>query len=271
MHKSGSSKHRSVSPGGRASPEGKNTAPAGAHSRTSAEFHKINRQISTQLNEKYRSTTDLNFHQFNLDDILGFSDEEKMRQSIQGEEGLGVEIFEKDCDELFKLINPYQFSKITRKQLTKFLEGFGEEYTKRDIQLLMNNKYELDSRELYELLKDNKLDNYDPIKETYKLLEGENGYIDIDYLAEIFHHLGKPEMSQFDKSILKDVTDLDGDGIVSINDLYQITKDIDEKRLMGAVRKNFEDESEEELEGIGEGSEGEGEEEREGDMTSGGL
>ena len=56
---------------------------------------------------------------------------------------------------------------------------------------LTNGKGEMKATELFDLLKDNELADFDPIAEVYKILANDKGDdIDINHLQEIFEQLG---------------------------------------------------------------------------------
>ena len=56
---------------------------------------------------------------------------------------------------------------------------------------LTNNKTELKAKELYDMLKDNELENFDPLEEAFKLLDPDGtGALDIKRLKDLFLNLG---------------------------------------------------------------------------------
>ena len=64
---------------------------------------------------------------------------------------------------------------------------------------LTNNKTELKAKELYDMLKDNELENFDPLEEAFKLLDPEGkGELDIKRLKELFMALGYGEIEKKD-------------------------------------------------------------------------
>lgn len=71
--------------------------------------------------------------------------------------------------------------------------------------------------ELYELLKDNELADFDPITEVYKILDTEKkNDLDIDHLQHIFEELGMGKMDEKDKDILRECLTLEGEDKITL-------------------------------------------------------
>mmetsp|Transcript_12851 Transcript_12851/g.1944 ORF Transcript_12851/g.1944 Transcript_12851/m.1944 type:complete len:95 (+) Transcript_12851:294-578(+) len=91
--------------------------------------------------------------------------------------------------------------------------------TNKDFKFLMAGKTEMSVKELYDILKNNELDDFDPIAEAFKFYDPDNtGYIDLDRLREIFALLGYGELSYGDMQILVECADADKDGKISLED-----------------------------------------------------
>lgn len=85
------------------------------------------------------------------------------------------------------------------------------------------------SEELYNLLKDNELADFDPIEEVYKILDkdGDNN-IDLDHLKEIFEDLGLGKLDEKDKDILRGCLTLEGEDKITLESfktLFSYLKD----------------------------------------------
>ena len=95
---------------------------------------------------------------------------------------------------------------------------------------LTNNKTELKAKELYEMLKDNELENFDPLEEAFKLLDPDNkGELDIKRLKELFISLGYGEIEKKDTQILIECLDTNDDGKIDLNDFKEIFRIMKEK------------------------------------------
>ena len=95
---------------------------------------------------------------------------------------------------------------------------------------LTNNKTELKAKELYDMLKDNELENFDPLEEAFKLLDPDNtGALDIKRLKSLFSNLGYGQIEKKDQQILLECLDVDGDGEIKLNDFKAIFKIMKEK------------------------------------------
>jgi hypothetical protein len=186
----------------------------------------INKDISKKLNQQFSKKTNLNFEKFDLNEILDFSEGEKLRDEDEDLET--IEITERDIETLLKAMNPDNMPKVTRKSLRQFLNGFPNVYQMQDIKFLLNNKSELDSKELYDLLKNNKLQDFDPLKETYNILDPENkGFINEKDFQSIMEAMGFTDITEYDLPVLLEVADKDGDGKITFEDFVSLVQEID--------------------------------------------
>lgn len=95
--------------------------------------------------------------------------------------------------------------------------------TSRDFKFLMAGKNEMTVKELYDILKYNELDDFDPVAEAFKFYDPNNtGYVDLDRLREIFALLGYGELSYGDMQILVECADADCDGKISLEDFRKL-------------------------------------------------
>ncbi len=87
----------------------------------------------------------------------------------------------------------------------------------------MNNKSELTEHELYQLLAQNELTNYDPVAEAFKIYDpNDSGFIDLEVFREILMNLGFSDITDQDIQTLIDTADVDGDGKVSLADFRRM-------------------------------------------------
>ena len=82
-----------------------------------------------------------------------------------------------EIEEFMKEISPFKVPKITRRDLKEYLSAFPQgadakqDNKKSDVNFLMNGKSELSAAELYELLAQTQIEEFDPVEEAFKLLD----------------------------------------------------------------------------------------------------
>ena len=87
----------------------------------------------------------------------------------------------------------------------------------------MNGKKEMESKELYELLKSTQIEDFDAVEEAFKLLDVDNKkYLSVETFKEIFKKLDLGEIAPSDEDIFKEVADFDGDGVINLEDFRKI-------------------------------------------------
>ena len=120
-----------------------------------------------------------------------------------------------EIEEFMKEISSLKRPSISRKELKKYLEAFGngKTYTPKELAFLMNNKPEIDASELHELLASTQIEEFDAVEEAFKLLIGDNkqDFLTIDTFRTIFKNLGLGEISPSDEEIFMEVAKADGD------------------------------------------------------------
>mmetsp|Transcript_19606 Transcript_19606/g.3210 ORF Transcript_19606/g.3210 Transcript_19606/m.3210 type:complete len:140 (+) Transcript_19606:220-639(+) len=93
----------------------------------------------------------------------------------------------------------------------------------RDFKFLMAGKSDMSVRELFDILKYNELDDFDPIEEAFKFYDpGNTGFVDLERLREVFSMLGYGELSHSDMQILVECADADLDGKISLEDFRRL-------------------------------------------------
>ena len=76
--------------------------------------------------------------------------------------------------------------KISQAELKKRIHVINPNFPMSELGTLTNNKTELKAKELYDMLKDNELENFDPLEEAFKLLDPDNtGSLDIKRLKSL--------------------------------------------------------------------------------------
>lgn len=102
------------------------------------------------------------------------------------------QITPEEIERVFKLIDKkHGGAKVSLKELESKMAIINPNFPKDQIGTLTNGKSEIKAAELYELLKDNELADFDPITEVYKILDKDKeNNLNIDHLQRIFQELG---------------------------------------------------------------------------------
>uniref|UniRef100_A0A7S2K1J0 Calmodulin n=1 Tax=Zooxanthella nutricula TaxID=1333877 RepID=A0A7S2K1J0_9DINO len=110
-------------------------------------------------------------------------------------------------------------NKLTSTDIKKRLQTFYKDVSTREVKFLLNNQPEITFEELYALLRDNQLTNFDPVKEAFKVYDPHNtGFVDMDMLKTLFKDLGYGEISEEDAKIILETADSDKDGRIGLTD-----------------------------------------------------
>ena len=108
-------------------------------------------------------------------------------------------------------------------ELKKKIPIINPNFPESEIATLTHGKNEIKSTDLYEILKDNELDDFDPLYEAFQLLDPhKTGNVDIDKLKQIFICLGYGDINENDEKILRDCLDIDKDQVISFEDIKEI-------------------------------------------------
>mmetsp|Transcript_97819 Transcript_97819/g.174241 ORF Transcript_97819/g.174241 Transcript_97819/m.174241 type:complete len:180 (+) Transcript_97819:70-609(+) len=109
--------------------------------------------------------------------------------------------------------------KLTTLDIKRRLQTFYKDITAREVKFLLNNEPEITFDDLYKLLKDNQLTNFDPVKEAFKVYDPNNtGFVDMDMVKYFFKELGYGEISDEDAKIILETADGDKDGRIGLDD-----------------------------------------------------
>lgn len=135
----------------------------------------------------------------------------------------GIYVHEKDIETLFKFIDKNNYGRISLADIKSRISLFAKEMTGRDFKFLLAGKNDISVRELYDILKFNELEDFDPVAEAFKFYDPEGtGYIDLDRLREVFATLGYGELSHGDMQILVECADADMDGKINLEDFRKL-------------------------------------------------
>eukprot|EP00931_Biecheleriopsis_adriatica_P037657 TRINITY_DN2159_c0_g2_i1.p1 TRINITY_DN2159_c0_g2~~TRINITY_DN2159_c0_g2_i1.p1 ORF type:complete len:183 (-),score=64.06 TRINITY_DN2159_c0_g2_i1:32-580(-) len=109
--------------------------------------------------------------------------------------------------------------KLSMSEIKKRLQTFYKDITTREVKFLLNNQPEITFEELYALLKDNQLTNFDPVKEAFKVYDPNNtGFVEMDIVKNFFKELGYGEISDEDAKIILETADGDKDQRIGLDD-----------------------------------------------------
>eukprot|EP01084_Bolivina_argentea_P066389 121010_1 len=139
----------------------------------------------------------------------------------------GILIDKKDLKKLFGLLDESNKKYLTETDLRNRLSIFGP--SSKEYKALMNNRSTINIDDLYNILVDNELTNFDPIQESFKTIfdPNDNGCLDISILKNILINFGYKKITDKDIQILIDVTDQDKDGKINLSDFTNIIKTAD--------------------------------------------
>ena len=85
-----------------------------------------------------------------------------------------------EIEEFMREISQFKAAKITRKELRGYLDAFPQpaeakpDTKKSDVNFLMNGRAELEAAELFELLAQTQIEDFDAVEEAFRLLDVEN-------------------------------------------------------------------------------------------------
>ena len=81
----------------------------------------------------------------------------------------------------------------------------------------------MEAAELYQLLSQTQIEDFDEIEEAFKLLDVEgDGFLTIDAFKQIFEKLDLGKIDKQDEDIFKDVTNADQDGRITLENFRKI-------------------------------------------------
>ena len=152
-----------------------------------------------------------------------------------------------EIEEFMREISAFKACKVTKKELRQYLDAFPqpqvqeepvpqtraqknappkedpEKVRKQEVNFLMNNKNELEAQELYDLLSNTQIEEFDAVEEAFKLLDVNNeGHLTVDTFKNIFEKLKLGTIAASDVEIFKEVADFDNDGLISLDDFRKI-------------------------------------------------
>ena len=135
----------------------------------------------------------------------------------------GVTVSKEELDNAFGFLDVDDKGTINLNTLRRSLSVFFPDISLRDLKFLMNDSRDLTVDDLWELLENNEITNFDPVAEAYSVydLEG-RGSLDVGKLNDMFASFGFGEISSHEMELLHNTADMDGDGVVSLLDFRML-------------------------------------------------
>ena len=139
-------------------------------------------------------------------------------------------IEKKDLKKLFEFLDVSNKKHLTesdlRNRLSIFYRSGNNGPSSKEYKSLMNNRSTLNIDDLYNILVDNELTNFDPVQESFKTIfdPNDNGCLDTSILKQILLNFGYNKITDKDLQILIDITDQDRDGKINLNDFTNMLK-----------------------------------------------
>ncbi|CAE7662791.1 CPK33, partial [Symbiodinium pilosum] len=132
----------------------------------------------------------------------------------------GILITEDELKVAWEFFDTSGKGKLTMSEIKRRLQTFYKDITTREVKFLLNNQPEITFDELYALLKDNQLTNFDPVKEAFKVYAdpANSNFVDMDIVKGFFKELGYGEISDEDAKIILETADADKDQRIGIDD-----------------------------------------------------
>ena len=135
-----------------------------------------------------------------------------------------VGVSKQDIEEVFQLISNNKSTKSLKVQdLKSKIHVLNPRVPEIEVPTLTNNKEEITVDELYNLLSDCDYKDFDPVAEAFKLLDiHNNDAVDMDRLVNMMQKFGFKNITHKDKDLLLECLDVDGDSMVTLNDLRKV-------------------------------------------------
>ena len=129
-----------------------------------------------------------------------------------------LRIEEDELSAAFDFFDVDSSGKLTAAGLKQRLGAFYRNIPAKEINLLLGEgPFTKDS--LRDLLANNELGGYDPVKEAFKVYDPNGtGFADMDMLRNIFDSLGYGDMNEDDLTVLKETADVNRDGKIDLED-----------------------------------------------------
>merc|ERR1712166_354203 len=145
-----------------------------------------------------------------------------------------------DLDEIkaaFDFFDVHKKGKLNAQDLKQRCSIFYKSMTPKDYKLLVGESGEISLKQLQRLLGQNELEEYDPVKEAFKVYDPNNtGFADPEILRNIFKQLDYGDITDEDLQVLIQAADVDGDGKINLSDFRGMLKFNKEKEKSAEAR-----------------------------------
>merc|ERR1712022_105627 len=151
----------------------------------------------------------------------------------EGNKRVGIPVDPDEIKAAFEFFDVNKKGKLNAADLKQRCAIFYKTMTPKDYKLLVGESGEITLKQLTKLLMQNELEDYDPVKEAFKVYDpGNTGFADPDILRNIFQSLDYGDITDEDLQVLIQAADVDGDGKISLEDfrgMLQINKEREAK------------------------------------------
>merc|ERR1711988_1637331 len=130
---------------------------------------------------------------------------------------VGIPVDPDEIKAAFEFFDVNKKGKLNAADLKTRCSIFYKTMTPKDYKLLVGDSGEITLKQLTKLLVQNELEDYDPVKEAFKVYDPE-------ILRNIFQSLDYGEITDEDLQVLIQAADVDGDGKISLEDFRGMLK-----------------------------------------------
>merc|ERR1711998_648853 len=159
---------------------------------------------------------------------MGKSTGNKMESKGKGENSsqrVGIPVDPDEIKAAFEFFDVNKKGKLNAQDLKQRCSIFYKTMTPKDYKLLVGERGEITLKQLQRLLAQNELEDYDPVKEAFKVYDPTNsGFADPEILRTIFKQLDYGEITDEDLQVLIQAADVDGGGKISLEDFRGMLK-----------------------------------------------
>jgi Ca2+-binding EF-hand superfamily protein len=126
--------------------------------------------------------------------------------NVQRNERGGINVTFDEINRAFQFFDTDNSGKVNINTLRKRLINLFPEITTKELRFLMNNKRELVAEDIFDLLKDNEITNFDPVAEAFKIYDpSQSGYASKEALQDIFRSFGFGELNNEEMAMVMKV------------------------------------------------------------------
>merc|ERR1711977_55949 len=147
---------------------------------------------------------------------------------------VGIPVDPDEIKAAFEFFDVNKKGKLNAQDLKQRCSIFYKTMTPKDYKLLVGESGEITLKQLQRLLVQNELEDFDPVKEAFKVYDPNNtGFAEPEILRNIFKQLDYGEITDEDLQVLIQAADVDGDGKISLEDfrgMLKFNKDKDKER-----------------------------------------